>query len=265
MLRNPSNAELADALGLSEAIDPARVFDVVVVGAGPAGLAAAVYAASEGPRHAGDRGRWRRAGRPGTSSRIENYLGFPTGISGQALAGRAQVQAQKFGAQARDLARGGRGRLDCEEQPYCSARSKRAREVRRREPRRRLRRALPQARRRRITNGSKAQGIHYAATAMEATLCGGEEVIVIGGGNSAGQAAVFLAQQTAHVHIVVRAADLAATMSDYLIERIEASPRITLRTQTEIAGLAGDGRLRSVVLANRASGKTRPSTSAIYS
>ena len=251
VLRNPSNAELADALGLSEAIDPARVFDVVVVGAGPAGLAAAVYAASEGLDTLVIEGE-APGGQAGTSSRIENYLGFPTGISGQALAGRAQVQAQKFGAKlaiSREAAA-----VDCAKSPFV-LRLKGGAEVRTESLV-----VASGARYRKLAVADyerfEGAGIHYAATAMEATLCGGEEVIVVGGGNSAGQAAVFLAQQTAHVHIVVRAADLAATMSYYLIERIEASPRITLRTQTEIAGLAGDGRLRSVVLADRASGRT---------
>ena len=251
VLRNPSNAELADALGFSETIDPARVYDVIVVGAGPAGLAAAVYAASEGLDTLVIEGE-APGGQAGTSSRIENYLGFPTGISGQALAGRAQVQAQKFGAKlaiSREAAA-----VDCSKSPFvlrlkCGGEARTESLV-----------VASGARYRRLAvpdyERFEGAGIHYAATAMEAALCRGEEVIVVGGGNSAGQAAVFLAPLTAHVHIVVRAAGLAATMSYYLIERIEASPRITLRTQTEITALEGDDRLRSVVLTCRASGRS---------
>jgi Thioredoxin reductase len=249
VLRNPATADLADDLGLTEAIAPDRVYDVAVVGAGPAGLAAAVYAASEGldtiviealaP-----------GGQAGTSSKIENYLGFPTGISGEALAGRAQVQAQKFGARLA-ISRHAIS-LDCSSRPY------------------RIRLDDEQAvaahaviiatgaryRKLDLPNYEKfeGQGIHYAATAMESQLCGGEEVIVVGGGNSAGQAAVFLSRTVAHVHILVRANGLAATMSDYLIQRIDQSPRITLHTKTEITALDGDDRLRTVTWTSRETG-----------
>ncbi|HEV7438923.1 MAG TPA: FAD-dependent oxidoreductase [Methylobacterium sp.] len=249
VLRNPTNAALADALGLTEAIDPAQVFDVAVVGAGPAGLAAAVYAASEGLQTVVIEGL-APGGQAGTSSKIENYLGFPTGISGQALAGRAQVQAQKFGARLA-VSRMVTG-LDCSDRPF------------------RLRledgSTIP-ARSVVVATGARyrkldvpdyerfeGQGIYYAATAMEANLCAGEGVVVVGGGNSAGQAAVFLSRTAAHVHILVRSEGLAATMSDYLIQRIDSSPRISLHVRTEITALAGDELLREVVWTDRRTG-----------
>src|SRR5690349_7994524 len=238
ILRNPSTAELADRLGLTETVDPARVHDVAVVGAGPAGLAAAVYAASEGLDTIVVEGV-APGGQAGTSSRIENYLGFPTGISGQALAGRAQIRAQKFGARLL-VSRHAVG-LDCAGRPY---------RVRLDDGRTVAARAVvvaTGARYRKLDLPGYArfegQGIHYAATAMEAKLCAGEEVAVVGGGNSAGQAAVFLAGAARHVHVVVRAGGLAATMSDYLVQRIAGSPRITLHTGTEITALDGDERL----------------------
>ncbi len=249
VLRNPANAALADALGLTETLDPAKVYDVAVVGAGPAGLAAAVYAASEGLLTIVIEGM-APGGQAGTSSKIENYLGFPTGISGLALAGRAQAQAQKFGARLA-ISRAVVG-LDCSGASY------------------RLRlddgQSLP-ARAVVVATGARyrkldvadyerfeGQGIHYAATGMEAQLCTGEGVIVVGGGNSAGQAAVFLSRTVAHVHILVRASGLAATMSDYLVQRIASSPRITLHAGVEITALAGDKALHEVTWTNRDTG-----------
>ena len=253
--RNPATAALADALGLTEAIDPEHTYDVVIVGAGPAGLAAAVYAASEGLDTIVIEGI-APGGQAGTSSKIENYLGFPTGISGQALAGRAQMQAQKFGARLA-IARPAT-HLDCGAQPFRvkleEGGALRARAVIVASGARYRKLDVPGHER------FEGGGIHYAATAMEATLCGGEEVIVVGGGNSAGQAAVYLSRTTAHVHVLVRGAGLAATMSDYLVQRIEQSPRITLHTGTEITGLEGDDRLRQVIWTNRETGasETKP-------
>ena len=249
---NPTTGELADLLGLTEELDPSVVFDIAIVGAGPAGLAAAVYAASEGLSTIVIEGL-APGGQAGTSSKIENYLGFPTGISGQALAGRAQVQAQKFGARlaiSRHAAR-----LECEGRPFVVAledgQSVRACSV--------VIATGARYRKLDVENYSKyeGQGIHYAATAMEQVLCGKEEVIVVGGGNSAGQAAVFLARTSAHVHIMVRADGLAETMSDYLVQRIENNPNITLHTHTEITALDGDDRLRSVTWTNRETGETQ--------
>ena len=249
--RNPSIASLADDLGLTDVIDPGHVFDVAVVGAGPAGLAAAVYAASEGLSTIVIEGT-APGGQAGTSSKIENYLGFPTGISGQALAGRAQVQARKFGARiavSRDVVG-----IACEGRPFA------------------LRLdggGLVSARAVVVATGARyrkldvpdydcfeGQGIHYAATAMEAHLCEGEEVVVVGGGNSAGQAAMFLSRTASHVHVLVRGEGLAATMSDYLVRRIEGSANVTLHARTEVTALAGDRYLRSVTWTHRDTGRS---------
>jgi thioredoxin reductase (NADPH) len=251
VLRNPDNATLADALGLTETLDPNHTYDLAIVGAGPAGLAAAVYGASEGLDTIVIEGL-APGGQAGTSSKIENYLGFPTGISGQALAGRAQVQAQKFGAHL-EISRHAAG-IACAERPYqiglddkqaiktCAI----------------IIATGAQYRRLDLPNYAKfeGQGIHYAATAMEAQLCSNELAVVVGGGNSAGQAAMFLSRKSAHVHMLVRARGLAETMSDYLVRRIEGSPRITLHTLTEITALDGDERLRQVTWINRETGKT---------
>ena len=251
VLRNPSFAALADSIGITEKLDADTVFDLAIVGAGPAGLAAAVYAASEGLTtivvEANAPG-----GQAGTSSKIENYLGFPTGISGQALAGRAQVQAQKFGARlaiSRAVAR-----LECDASPYTlrldDGSAVRSRAIV----------AASGARYRKLGVAGQERyegaGIYYAATAMEAGLCAGEEVIVVGGGNSAGQAAVFLAGSVRHVYMLVRGAGLAATMSDYLVQRIAGSARIGLHPHSEVSALEGEGHLRSVTWTDRPSGAT---------
>jgi len=258
VLRKPSLAQLADDLGLTETFDHATVFDLAVVGAGPAGLAAAVYGASEGLQTIVVESL-APGGQAGTSSKIENYLGFPTGISGQALAGRAQVQAQKFGARLA-LSRAVVG-LDCDRAPYTlrldDGESIRARAIV----------VATGARYRKLDVAGyerfEGAGIYYAATAMEADLCADQEIVVVGGGNSAGQAAVFLARSAKHVHVLVRAKGLAATMSDYLVQRIERSDRISLHPHSEVSALAGDASLQSVTWTNRASGErtTRPARS----
>src|SRR5450432_379035 len=258
VLRNPSLAQMADDLGLTESFDHAKVFDLAVVGAGPAGLAAAVYGASEGLQTIVVESM-APGGQAGTSSKIENYLGFPTGISGQALAGRAQVQAQKFGARLA-LSRAVVG-LDCDEAPYTlkldDGERIRARAIV----------VATGARYRKLDVADyerfEGAGIYYAATAMEASLCAGEEVLVVGGGNSAGQAAVFLAGSVRHVYMLVRAAGLAATMSDYLVQRIERSQRISLHPHSEVTALAGDAHLSGVTWTDRKSGAqtTRPAGS----
>jgi thioredoxin reductase (NADPH) len=241
VLRNPASGALADALGLTESFEPDTVYDVAVIGAGPAGLAAAVYAASEGLSTIVVESL-APGGQAGTSSKIENYLGFPTGISGMALAGRAQVQAQKFGARLA-ISRAA-VKLDCSVEPYGIALEEGATFGARAVV------VATGARYRKLDVPNYAafegQGIHYAATAMEARLCDGEEVAVVGGGNSAGQAAVFLARTTGHVHILIRGAALAATMSDYLVQRITTSPKITVHPFTEVTGLDGEKFLSQV-------------------
>jgi thioredoxin reductase (NADPH) len=250
VFRNPPTTVLADELGLTETVDPEHAFDLVVVGAGPGGLAAAVYAASEGLETLVLEAL-APGGQAGTSSKIENYLGFPTGISGQALAGRAQVQAQKFGARLL-ISRSVTG-IDCERGPYRlhleDGRSVLARSVVIATGARYRKLEVPNLAR------FEGQGIHYAATAMESQLCGGEDVVVVGGGNSAGQAAVFLSRTVARVHVLVRGLGLAATMSDYLVQRILSSPRITLHTRTQITALDGDALLREVTWVNRETGE----------
>jgi len=241
VLRNPSNALIAECLGFNDAIDQTRVSDLVVVGAGPAGLAAAVYGASEGLNvlvlESSSPG-----GQAGSSSRIENYLGFPTGISGLDLTGRAYAQAQKFGAQVM-IAKGATG-LACDRHPY-GVRVDGGTQV--------AARAViiatgAEYRRPPLENLSRFEGagVYYAAMPMEAQLCLGEEVVVVGGGNSAGQAAVFLAQTTKRVHMLVRGEGLADTMSRYLIRRIEDNPAIDLRTHTQIIALERNGHLERV-------------------
>lgn len=249
LLRNPSTVALADELGLTEQIEADTVFDLAVVGAGPAGLAAAVYAASEGLQTIVVEAL-APGGQAGTSSKIENYLGFPTGISGQALAGRAQVQAQKFGARLA-IARAVTS-IDCDGEPFRlkleGDRSVAARAVVVATGARYRKLDVPDYER------YEGQGIHYAATAMEQQLCEGEEIVIVGGGNSAGQAAVYLSRTVAHAHILVRGPGLAATMSDYLVQRIASSDRITLHPATEITALAGDAILREVTWTNRKTG-----------
>ena len=241
VLRNPTNPQIADCLGFNAAIDQTQLRDVVVVGAGPAGLAAAVYAASEGLDvlviESNSPG-----GQAGTSSRIENYLGFPSGITGDDLTSRAYTQAQKFGA---DVAIAERAtHLDCapkaykiqiDNGPHITARTvviATGAEYRK----------LP------LDNISQFEGagVYYGATFIESQLCAGEDVIVVGGGNSAGQAAVFLAQAARKVYVLIRSRGLAETMSRYLVRRIEQSPRIELHTCTEITGLEGNGHLERV-------------------
>jgi len=251
VLRNPSIRELADCLGLNASIDATQVRDVIIVGAGPSGLAAAVYAASEGldalviemdsP-----------GGQAGSSSKIENYLGFPTGISGQELSNRSIAQAQKFGAR---MMIGHRVvRLGCKRRPYevvldndsvIAGRSI-------------IISTGAQYNKPKIENLKKfeGQGIYYGATYIEAQLCEDEDVIVVGGGNSAGQAAVYLAQTARKVHILVRSRALAETMSRYLIQRITENPGIELHCKTEIVALDGDAQLERVTWLDKKTGET---------
>ncbi len=250
VLRNPGNQQIAECLGFNESIDQTQVRDLVVVGAGPSGLAAAVYGASEGldvvVLETGSPG-----GQAGSSSKIENYLGFPTGISGQDLAGRAYMQAQKFGAKMLTTRA---TRIVCDHRPYIVEAENGARI-----PGRTVLIATgAQYRRLPLKNLSQFEGagVYYGATFVERQLCGGEEVIVVGGGNSAGQAAVFLAQTTKRVHLLVRSASLAASMSRYLIRRIDESPNVLVRPHTEIVALEGEHHLDSVSWRNSQTGQT---------
>jgi len=241
VLRNPSNSGIANCLGFNDAVDRTQIHDVVIVGAGPAGLAAAVYGASEGldvlvlETHA-------PGGQAGSSSRIENYLGFPAGISGNELAGRAYIQAQKFGAQM--LLANATG-LRCDRKPYAVELDDGATI---------LGRVIVIAtgakyRKLPLENVSRFEGagIYHGATFVEAQLCEGDEVIVVGGANSAGQAAVFLSESTKQVYLLVRGPGLNDTMSRYLIRRIEQTPNIRLVKHTEVVGLEGGDHLEHVL------------------
>jgi thioredoxin reductase (NADPH) len=251
VLRSPSIQKLANCLGMNSRIDGTHVRDLIIVGAGPAGLAAAVYAASEGldvlmieTQAPG--------GQAGSSSKIENYLGFPTGVSGLELASRATTQAQKFGATmliARSVVR-----LNCSRRPYEVVLDSGDK--------------LP-ARSIVIATGAQynkpklaklenfeGEGIYYGATYIESQLCENQEVAVVGGGNSAGQAAVFLSQTARKVHMLVRSGELSSTMSRYLIQRLTENPQVELHFNTEIVALEGGARLQRVVWQNRKSGET---------
>ena len=253
LLRNPTESELAGCLGITPKLDPEAVYDLAIVGAGPAGLAAAVYAASEGLSVIVLDGR-AVGGQAGASARIENYLGFPTGISGQALAGRAFNQALKFGAEIAIPLEV--ERLDCTSDPFDLAISGRsqvcaktivvASGARYRRP------DIPNL------EDFDGAGVSYWASPIEARLCAGEEVALVGGGNSAGQAVVFLSAQVGRLHLLVRR-PLEATMSRYLIDRISVLPNVEIHVGTEIASLAGDrvSGLSGVTFRNRADGSKR--------
>jgi thioredoxin reductase (NADPH) len=251
VLRNPSTQELADCLGLNVSVDTSQLRDVVIVGAGPSGLAAAVYAASEGldallveTESPG--------GQAGSSSKIENYLGFPTGVSGQELAARAITQARKFGAKM--MVAHSVVKLTCDRRPYNlvlddgSKLSARAIIIA----------TGAQYKKPAIANLRKfeGQGVYYGATYIEAQLCGNEDVIVVGGGNSAGQAAVYLSQTARKVYMLVRSGGLAETMSRYLIQRISENPAIELHFNTEIVSLEGDAQLERVGWLHKTTGQT---------
>jgi thioredoxin reductase (NADPH) len=255
MLLTPSEDALARCLGMLDALERDELFDVAVVGAGPAGLATAVYAASEGLRVIVLECR-SFGGQAGASARIENYLGFPTGISGQALAGRAFVQAQKFGAKT--LIPAQVASLHCSNAErdgeltlkLTDGRTLRSRTVVIASGARYRRPPVPRLPK------FEGRGIWYWASALEAKLCTGEVVALIGGGNSAGQAAVFLANHASKVHMLIRGEGLAASMSRYLIDRIVATPSIELHPNTEVTQLCGDvdGRLASISWRDRRTG-----------
>jgi thioredoxin reductase (NADPH) len=250
VLRNPTTQRLAECLGFTGQVDQHRVHDVAIVGAGPAGLAAAVYAASEGLDALVIESQF-PGGQAGASSKIENYVGFPMGISGQELAGRAVVQAEKFGAQM--MVGQKVVKIRCDRRPYQLTLENGAvidtQSI--------VIAAGAQYNKPNVENLEhfEGQGIYYAATAMEAQLCTGEEIIVVGGGNSAGQAAVFLGETVRKVYMLVRGKELSDTMSRYLVQRIVENPAIELHLQTEIVSLAGDSHLERVACLNRATGE----------
>ena len=252
VLRNPSTALLADELGLSDVSDRNVVYDVAIVGAGPAGLAAAVYAASEGLSTIVIEGN-APGGQAGTCWRIENYLGFPTGVSGQELADRSLLQAQKFGARfaiSRHVVKMSFDQfthyLHLDDGDPIKTRTVVI---------------ATGAHYQKISVDNykrfEFQGVHYAATAMEADLCRDQEIAVVGAGNSAGQAALFLSQTSRRIHLLVRGDGLASSMSDYLIQRILSSKRISVHFKTEIICMDGDDRLRVVTWRDDAMGLTQ--------
>ncbi|MEM7737864.1 MAG: FAD-dependent oxidoreductase [Deinococcota bacterium] len=246
VIHTPTPHELAVAMGLDLAANTEEVFDVLVVGAGPAGLASAVYAASEGLSVLVIEDT-AIGGQAGTSSRIENYLGFPQGVSGKELAYRGEVQAIKFGARivaprratalkqtqlGFELTLGGQDSVQGRSVVLANGVQYRR---------------LPLEH----LEEFEGRGIYYAATELEARFCYNTEAVIIGGGNSAGQAAMFLSRYAKHVHVVVRGEALSATMSSYLSDRLENDPRITLWTQTEVAVLHGESSLEAVTLQNK--------------
>ena len=241
VLRNPTNREIANCLGFNESIDQTSVRDLIIVGAGPAGLAASVYAASEGLDVLVIESDY-PGGQAGSSSRIENYLGFPSGISGNELTGRAYTQAQKFGASVAVAETA--THLDCSPNAY-KIQLDNAQEIRARTV---IIATGAEYRKLPVENIGRFEGagVYHGATFVEAQLCVDEELIVVGGGNSAGQAAVYLAQTAKKVHMLIRAKGLAETMSRYLIRRIEESPAIELHTCTEIVAVEGDDHLERV-------------------
>jgi thioredoxin reductase (NADPH) len=252
LLRNPTEMELARCIGLVTAVDPNRLYDVAIVGAGPAGLATAVYAASEGLSVAVFDCR-AFGGQAGASARIENYLGFPTGITGMALMARAYNQAQKFGAElsipieVRSLAANGKGfalSLSCSETLNTRAVV-----------------LACGAEYRRLDVGNLDDfdaSVHYWASPLEAKLCTGAEVALVGAGNSAGQAAVYLASQAKKVWMIVRGPDLADSMSRYLVDRIAAQPNIEVLTQTRVTALEGrDGMIETITWRHKSGTEAR--------
>ncbi len=251
VMRNPSNAHLAEKIGLKRPVDE-RLYDLAIVGAGPAGLAAAVYGASEAldtvvfdldsP-----------GGQAGTSSKIENYLGFPTGISGSDLAGRAAIQAQKFGAALSNPSKV--NALTFDDAAQClhldGGETVRARAV--------LIASGAEYRKLDVPDLAKfeGQGVYYAATLIQAQTCGGTAVVVVGGGNSAGQASVFMSQHADKVYHLIRGGDLGKSMSRYLAARIEETDNIELLCHTEVTGLTGDQHLEAAELTNNETGEVR--------
>lgn len=252
VLRRPSPGQFAEHLGLTFRAAPGYIFDLVVVGTGPAGLAAAVYGASEGLATVSV-DAVAAGGQAGASSRIENYVGFPNGISGEELTSRAAIQAQRLGARLNAPCEVAGLRVD---QEFHIVELADGSEI----PTRSVIVASGARYQRLAVEGRErleGAGVYYAATDLEARICSGHDVLVVGGGNSAGQAAVYLAQQGGRVSIAIRGDDLSRRMSRYLVERIEADPRIQLLTTTEVRALGGERHLERVTLENTATGERR--------
>lgn len=254
VLKTPTNEEIAACLGLNNSVDELEVRDVTIVGAGPSGLSAAVYAASEGLTTLVLETK-APGGQAGSSSKIENYLGFPNGISGLELAGRAFDQAGKFGAEV--LIARSAIKLSCASRPFGLVTTGdavlRTKSI--------VIATGAQYRKIPLPNLDKYEGVgvYYGASTIEAQMSNGEEVAVVGGGNSAGQAAVFLSKTAKHVHIVIRAGHLADTMSKYLIRRIEESPNISLHANTQIVELQGESHLERLKWKNNLTGEMEES------
>ncbi|WP_227270516.1 FAD-dependent oxidoreductase [Roseobacter weihaiensis] len=257
----PTPQGLAETIGLDLAVGAEETFDVLIVGGGPAGVAAAVYAGAEG-LNALVLEDLAIGGQAGTSSRIENYMGFPTGISGGDLVGRGEVQAMKFGTRF-SVPRRVSALRQCQDR-YFHATLEDGREVTAKS----LIVATGVQYRKLPLEGLEhleGNGVYYAATEVEARWCKDSEVAVVGGGNSAGQAAMFLARTCRHVHVLVRRDSLTETMSDYLLQRLETHPLITIHTRTEVTALHGEERLEGITISDKASGQDwRLSTQAVF-
>lgn len=260
VLRNPSNVELAERIGILRPIED-TLYDLAIIGGGPAGLAAAVYGASEGLKTI-VLDKIATGGQAGTSSRIENYLGFPTGVSGAELAGRATLQAEKFGASLSTPSNVGKLELDG---GYPSLHLDGGKQL---QAKAILIASGADYRKLNVENRERfdGAGVYYAATQLEAQFCAGEQVIVVGGGNSAGQAAVFLSGNVRKVYVLIRGDDLGKNMSRYLSQRIEATENIELLCETEVTGLSGKDYLESAEVTNNKTGEKREiKTPAVFS
>lgn len=253
LLKNPTNEELAEKIGIKRELATDDIYDLTIVGAGPAGLAAAVYGASEGLKTVVLE-QMATGGQAGTSSKIENYLGFPTGLSGAELAGRATIQAEKFGAFISIPSEV--VKADFSEENQITLHLAGGEAVRTKTL---LIATGANYRKLQVPNREKfdGAGVYYAATQMEAQICGGDAVVVVGGGNSAGQASIFLSETARKVIHIIRGDDLSKSMSDYLVQRIESTNNIELLTETEITAMDGGEHLEEVELTNRRTNETR--------
>lgn len=252
VLKKPTNEKLAEKIGIKREISADILFDLAIVGGGPAGLAAAVYGASEGLKTIVLE-QTATGGQAGTSSKIENYLGFPTGLSGAELAGRATIQAEKFGAKFSIPSQ-------VEQVSFAEnltfLKLKNGSQIKTKAL---LISSGAEYRKLDVKNREKfdGAGVYYAATQMESQICGGDVVVVVGGGNSAGQACIYMAETARKVFLLIRGDDLGKNMSDYLVQRILKTPNIELLTETEITAMIGDEHLEKVEMTNHKTGEKR--------